>query len=130
MQLLEMERIEIRNAIDKKFNNNFKDYLMKARRKYNEDIHEAAIKFLIRTFKDWKYIQTDWNEKIPNVYNYIAMYDDTFPVPEEGIVTLKISLCDDKEIKNIFYFSCGNIHKLSVEFADGEIEDGLEEFYF
>lgn len=123
-----------KKSLDRKFNNLFKEYLMEARRKYNEDIERTFQAYSDgRNFRNWKYILTGFQSDIPGSLDIICEYDNSLSdSPEEGIVAMKIRFLnkDEENFKALYYFSSGDIHKLSVELVNGEIVEGLEEFYF
>ena len=122
---------EIKNLIDLKFNNKFDEFVRVARHNYIKCLSEYNAKpWDIRDFANWKLVETTLINEIPNLYNYICRYDDSMGIPEEGIISLYIDIEKDDDFNKIYYFSSGDIHKISVELSDGTIEEGLEEFYF
>lgn len=123
---------EIKTLIDKKFNNNFEQFLAIARVKYNQSLNKyfKEMPWNIRKFEKWQYVETALINEIPNLHNYIIRYDQSTGIPKEGEISLCIDMVKDEDIKMIYYFSYDNIHKLAVELMDGTIEEGLEVFYF
>lgn len=123
---------EIKILIDKKFNNNFEQFLVIAKVKYNRSINKyfKEAPWNIRKFINWQYVETSLANEIPNIHNYIIKYDQSMGIPKEGEISLYIDMVNDEDIKKIYYFSSEGIHKLAVELIDGTIEEGLEKFYF
>ena len=122
---------EIKNLIDIKFNNKFYEFIRNSRIAYIKAISEYRSKpWAIRDFINWKFIEQSLADDIPNIYDYICKYDISLGIPKEDEVSFFIDMQKDEDFSKIYYFSCGDIHKISVEMKDGKIEDGFEEFYF
>ena len=125
-----MEKKAIKKLIDQKFNNSFKEYIEHIADRYNIALYERTMKLNIRDMYNWKIVCSSTQFDIPEMKNYICKYDQEFMPPKQGVVTFYIDMIKDEDFSKIYYFYADGIHKIAVEFKNGEIEEEIEELYF